>query len=279
MLPRALPAVLGVLLGLSLDAASAGSDPSDLNRAAALYHQARFDSARVRLETLLAETGWRRRDSLVLYQYLGMSSSRLGADSDAVDRFGRLLELDSLFQFPSNEDPAILRNFHAAREARHRSSARFAGPPAVGGAGMTVAGAGTGMPHRLSPPPPGGAPWPGPDRPETAPPSNPLLDAAAAGSGAPRKRMNLALGAVPLGGGWLARERTGHALTLGLLQGGGLLLSLYASRQQSQARDDRWGTEEGREADRMVRWQWVQAVSLSTAVGAYLFSIFASGGG
>ena len=39
------------------------------------------------------------------------------------------------------------------------------------------------------------------------------------------------------------------------------------------------GVEEGRETDAMVRWQWVQAVSLSTAVGAYLYSIFASGGG
>lgn len=110
---------------------------------------------------------------------------------------------------------------------------------------------------------------------EQAYPGDPLR--AHSTASAPR-RMNLALGAVPLGGGWLVRGKTTHALTLGLLQGGGMLLSLYASEQQTAARRDGRGLEEGREEDIMVRWQWVQAVSLSTALGAYLFSIFASGG-
>jgi hypothetical protein len=271
-----LTSVLGAFLSLAVHASGAAADPAALNHAASLYHQARFDSARARMESLLSDEGWRRRDSLMLYQYLGMASSRLGADADAVSRFGRLLELDSLFQFARNEDPDILRNFAAAREARRQAALPGESPRAAGSAVIPAPGAA--MPHRLdagTAREPAGleSALPG------APPPDPLRAASADGFGTPRKRMNLALGAVPLGGGWLARERTGHAVTLGLLQGGGALLSLYASQQLSRARNDRWGAEDGREVDMMVRWQWVQAVSLSTAVGAYLFSIFASGGG
>ncbi len=279
MRAHALTSVLGALLGLSVHAFGASADPSALHRAASLYHQGRFDSARARMESLLSDEGWRRRDSLTLFQYLGMASSRLGEDDAAVDRFGRLLELDSLFQFPRNEDPGILRNFRAAREARHRASAQVEGRSADGPAANP--GPGAAMTHRLVARTTAESAGTESSLPATAatPAADPLQEASAAGFGTPRERMNLALGAVPLGGGWLARNRTGHAVTLGLLQGGGLLLSLYASQQLSRARNDKWGAEEGREVDLMVRWQWVQAVSLSPAVGAYLFSIFASGGG
>lgn len=262
----ALVAALGLLRP-----AEAGSDPVDparpgdrerpgarpgseaLNQAAGLYHQARYDSSRVRLQALLAEGSWRRKDSLLIFQYLGMSWSRLGQDSAAQLRFQDLLGLDSLFRFPSNEDSGILRNFQAAREAR---SAPLAASPTP------------------SPPLPialaesaSASPGPAPDNPALAlirpPPEGP--------------KMTLALGAVPLGGGWLVRQRKSHGLTLGLLQVGGLLISVYASEMQNRAARDDYGTQDS-EMKASIGWQWTQRVSLSTAVGAYLFSIIAAGG-
>jgi hypothetical protein len=210
----------------------------------------------------------------MIFQYLGMASSRLGRDAEAVDRFGSLLAVDSLFRFPRNEDAAVLRNFRAAREARNSPvTVTPAVPPAA--------------PAPEDPAPAAAvAPDPGPAIPAAPapslaaaargavpPPDSPLRDRGGDG----RPAMNLAFGAVPFGGGWMARERMGYGLSLGLVQAGGLLLSIYASEMQSKAQDDREGLQPG-ERPAAVRWQWVQAVSLSTAVGAYFYSIFASGG-
>lgn len=264
----ALVAILGLIRQ-----AQAGSDPAGpekpgeleraedrrrseaLNQAAGLYHQAQYESSRMRLESLLAEGPWRRTDSLLIFQYLGMSWSRLGQDSAALLRFQDLLGLDSLFRFPSNEDGGILRNFQAAREVR---SSRLAASPTQ------------------TPPPPlpmalaesaSASPGPAPEKPALAliapPPEGP--------------KMTLALGAVPLGGGWLVRQRKSHGLTLGLLQAGGLLISIYASERQTRAARDDYGTQAS-ELNASIGWQWTQRVSLSTAVGAYLFSIIAAGG-
>jgi hypothetical protein len=89
--------------------------------------------------------------------------------------------------------------------------------------------------------------------------------------------MSLALGAVPLGGGWLARRRTSQGLVLGILQAGGFLLSVYASERQNRLYDDGYGLEP-HEVGEATGWQWVQRISLSTALGAYLYSLVASGG-
>lgn len=225
-----------------------------LNQAAALYHQAQYDSSRNALEALLAGGSWRKKDSLLIFQYLGMSWSRLGQDSAAILRFQELLGLDSLFRFPRNEEGSIIRNFQAARDARStRLTASRNPPPAQ--QSMTLA--------EPSSPTPG----PAPENPAatlmTPPPEGP--------------RMTLALGAVPLGGGWLARNRNSHGLTLGLLQAGGILISLYASEMQTRAEKDGYGTQPS-ERSASIGWQWTQRVSLSTAVGAYLFSIIAAGG-
>lgn len=247
---------LGAALGGPRSAAAA--DAAALQQSAGLYHQARYDDARAGLEGLLDQEGWRRRDSLMILQYLGMSYSRLGADSSAVSRFADLLAVDSLFRFPSNEEPGIRRNFQAARDAR---AARLAAASALVPPPAAV--------EPVDPPAPGEA--------ASALPPQPAVSMAAPASPS-RPPMSLALGAIPLGGGWLIRDRRYHGVGLALVQAGGILLSLYASDRQTRMRDDLHGIEDGRERDLMVRWQWVQGVSLSTAVGAYLFSIFASGG-
>lgn len=259
-MPRAaLLLALGAALGAAPSPAAAG-DAAALQQAAGLYHQARYDDARAGLEELMDQEGWRRRDSLMILQYLGMSYSRLGADSAAVSRFGDLLEVDSLFRFPSNEEAGIRRNFQAARKSRAARRAAASAAPAP-------------VPATDPAEPAAQAPAAG-----TASASPPPLAAAGVPDDPSRARMSLALGAVPLGGGWLIRKRRLHGVSLAMVQAGGILLSVYASGQQDRMREDLHGIEAGRERDLMVRWQWVQGVSLSTAVGAYLFSIFASGG-
>lgn len=267
--------VLLLLAALAAGAAgeTAAADPAALNRAAALYHEGRHDSARVRLESLLAESPSSRRDSLMLLQYLGMAHSRRGEDTAAVARFRELLSLDSLFRFPRNEDPAVARNFETARRERLAHVAGAAPKPIAGGP-MPVthvpAGAvGTvGTVGTIS-----AAPVAGPG----ARPLPPATAEAPLAVADPRPLpMSIALGAVPLGAGWLARGQTAHGAALGILQVGGLLLALHASSIQSGIQGDAYGLEAG-ERERATRWQWTQRISLSTALGAYLYSIIAAG--
>ena len=253
---RALPG-----MALFLAASAWGEPAGQINQAVVLYHQASYDSALGRMQTLLSTETLRKRDSLALYQYLGMAAARLGRDSAATTYFGGLLALDSLFQFPRNEDPAILAGFSRAQEIRRR-------PPAP----APVPAPSTADPASLSP-----SPVIDSVLPETPlarmgvqpPPSAP----------APfRPRMNLGYGLVPLGAGWLARKRFSEGMTLGILQAGGFFLSIYASELQSQEQRDGDGIYDRNQMERAERWQWVQRISLSTAMGAYLFSIIASAG-
>lgn len=258
-------ALAAVALGLAAllggPAGSTAADRAALQEAAVHYHQGRFDTARVRLAALLDAPGWRRRDSVVMLQYLGMSEARLGADSAATEHFAALLAADSLFRFARNEDAAVLRTFEAARDRRPASASPIAAEPAL-------------APVRPAETRNGGAPSPAGPQSDAVPAGDPL--AALAADPPPAAKMSLALGAVPLGGGWMARQRSAHGLTLGFLQAGGILLSLYASERQSGMQYDAHGLQES-ERGSAVGWQWVQGISLSTALGAYLFSLIASG--
>jgi hypothetical protein len=86
------------------------------------------------------------------------------------------------------------------------------------------------------------------------------------------------MGAIPLGGGWIFRGRKKQGWTLAILQAGGLALSFYASSQISAAERDADGIRDHAELGNELRWQWTQRVTLSVALGAYLFSLIASKG-
>jgi hypothetical protein len=212
----------------------------------------------------------KRRDSLILFQYSGMSAARLGRAAAAARDFGALLALDSLFQFPRNEDASVLEAFSRARAARSAPAA--ATPP---GAEATAPDPVT-APAGLPPAPPASSPAA----------RMVFADSGRAARSAPAdlaaetgpRRIGLGLGAVPLGGGWIARGRWSHGLVLGLLQAGGLALSLYASSRVSASEGDRYGIRDGSELSAVRKWQWTQRVALSTALGAYLFSLAASTG-
>lgn len=260
-----------------------------LNPAAAFYHQGRLDSALARLESLKSQGPWRHKDSVTLFQYLGMASARLGREDSAVAYFSRLLELDSLFQFPTNENPQVLRAFakadgrrpdrQVAAESRsvaedgtvaEGESAAESGRAAKGDSTLAMSiGPGSGA-HSPVPAPAG---------------RFSLVDSCAPGAGdregsrSPQHgRIGLAMGALPFGAGWFAGRRTGHGVALGLLQAGGLALSVYASGRQSREQGDAYRVMDEEELSSVRSWQWVQRVSLSTALGAYLFSLIASAG-
>lgn len=241
-----------------------------INKVAAYYHQGRFDSAMVLLGAMKSEGPWKRRDSLAYFQYSGMASSRLGHDSEAVVHFGGLLGLDSLFQFPRNEDPQVLKDFGRAQETkRNRDAAVRAEAAAIASAAIAVPAA-VAVPAAL---------------PESAaaPDSATAFSFAASGSLPPRApagtgKIGLAYGSLPLGTGWFLRHRVKQGLVLGLLQGGGLALSLYASHRVSREEGDFFAIRDDGEKSSVDRWQLVQRVSLSAALGAYLFSLIASAG-
>jgi hypothetical protein len=271
-----------------------------VKEAALFYHQGLFDSSLARLEAVKTQGNLKRRDSLSLFQYLGMASARLGREPAAVGYFGSLLGLDSLFQFPRNEDPDVLRAFSRAREERTAPAALSSLSPlpptastAIGNSGIpnppaapstgpvqdsltprTLAAAGTAGPGPgillVSTSPSSASsgsliPLSGPN-----PPDNPSLRAP--------PPIGFAMGALPLGTGWFARNKVKHGFVLGLLQAGGIALSIYASDRQSREQSDAFEVEDRNEASTLQKWQWVQRVSLSTAVGAYLFSLIASTG-
>jgi hypothetical protein len=84
------------------------------------------------------------------------------------------------------------------------------------------------------------------------------------------------MGAVPLGGGWLAEGHYKQGLALAFFQIGGAALSLYASSRITAEEKDLYGIQNDRELGNVHKWQWTQGVALSTAVGAYLYSLIAS---
>ena len=266
------------LAALAWSASPVAAD-STVKQGAGLYHQGRYDSATAILESCLGQGQLKRRDSLALFQYLGMASARLGKPDAARERFRTLLTLDSLFQFPRNEDPAVLDAFARARAEKAAPAAipepaAVIAPPvaAVPPAGAPIAAPATAPAAKLSFADSGtGLAAATPELRTALPPPDRITPETG------RRGIGLAMGAVPLGGGWLARSKIKHGATLALLQAGGIALSMYASGQISSRSGDAYGTQES-ELDSVHGWQWVQGVSLSTAVGAYLFSLIASTG-
>lgn len=273
--------ILAFLLGLAWVAQGAprANLSAELNRAAGLYYQARYDSALATLEGLLGGGPWKRRDSLSLYQYLGMSSARLGRDSTAAGYFSSLLSLDSLFRFPKNEDAAVLAAFAHAREkrlSRAPTPVTSVLPSDPDSAGDDAAEPAASHDFQAAPTPaPAVAAAPATSlSPATAPAR---ASASALDGSAPHRPMTLAYGAIPFGGGWFARNRYRSGLSLGILQAAGLVLSMYASEMQSRDQNDSYGLR-APEVNGAEGWQWTQRITLSIAVGAYLYSIFASKG-
>lgn len=264
----------------SIAAAAAAHAGPCLKQAAALYHQGRYDSALSVLSACSPEAV-KRRDSLALFQYSGMAEARLGRAAEAASDFRALLSLDSLFQFPRNEDSSVLAAFARAREP---ATMEPAGPAsAEGAAAVAFAHAGGGREAGKAAVPEAGfaaipkSPSPSPDPEPFAPPMETFRTApGAAPAPYPRPHgIGLAMGAIPFGGGWLARGQYKHGLALAVLQAGGLALSLYASSRNTAIKNDRFGVLESEE-QRSRGWRLTQGISLSTALGAYLFSLFAS---
>ncbi|MEO6098054.1 MAG: hypothetical protein ABIW76_21290 [Fibrobacteria bacterium] len=267
-------ALLAVLVAIPVRGAA-------IKEAAGFYHQGLFDSSLACLKAVKAEGHLKHRDSLSLFQYLGMASARLGREPEAVGHFGSLLGLDSLFQFPRNEDSAVLRAFSRARERRTAPLADAApgqdtlkpqplpAAPLKNGSGPGILLASSSPSSAPTSPSSTsadiGIPLTGPN-----PPDTPAL----------RKPppIGFTMGALPLGAGWFARDKVKHGLVLGLLQAGGIALSIYASDRQSREQRDIFQVQNRDEAADLEKWQLVQRVSLSTAVGAYLFSLIAASG-
>ncbi len=218
-----------------------------LNAGINFYYQNKFDSALLVLKSfkLNSDSGFSisEKDSVSLFQYLGMASAKLGKDSLATENFSHLLLLDSLFRFPRNEDPAILHAFHLAQnKIQTKSQGKNKGPLV---------------------------------------PENSLDNVTPGGlSPAPvtiiHQKVGFVYGAIPLGLGWALRNRKKPALALGILQVGGLFLSYYASERQNKSQRDANLIHDAEELDRINQWQWTQRLSLTTALGAYLYSIIAS---
>lgn len=280
-----------VLLPALAAAPFARPEPS-LKQAAALYHQGLYDSTLTILDACRSGS-LKRRDSLALLQYSGMASARLGRGDEAAAEFRILLGLDSLFQFPRNEDSTILAAFAQAQEEREIGDTEgpadtggaldAARPPArdEGAAPATVAMAQAGpagvLPVRAAAPARNLVPIPAYPGPEGAPggsgsfPASPGTDRRPQGGG-----IGLALGAIPLGAGWLSEGRYKQGLAMAFLQAGGAALSLFASSRISALEGDPYKIQDKSELDAVKGWQWTQRVALSTALGAYLFSLIAS---
>jgi hypothetical protein len=249
-----------LVLWSALAAAGTPSGPS-LKQAATLYHQGLYDSALTILEACRSGT-LKRRDSLALFQYSGMASARLGRDDEASEDFRSLLALDSLFQFPRNEDSAVLAAFAHAREPLAsaqpgRDSARTVAAPQPPVASLADAGPAAALPVTARLPP--------------------LPDAIGA-SGPRQPGVGLAMGAIPFGAGWLAKGRTKQGWALAVLQAGGLALSLYSSSRMTAAERNGDGIHDHAQLQSELGWQWTQRVTLSIALGTYLFSLIASRG-
>jgi hypothetical protein len=276
----------GLFLCAALAAAPLHAGPG-LKEAVALYHRGHYDSALAALEAARPAIA-KRRDSLSLFQYSGMASARLGRADLATADFGILLALDSLFQFPRNEDPAILDAFAKAKGPRSgRTGAADAASPeipprggdTIGAARLAYAGNGSGAGLAVGANLPAGGLVPIPSYPGSGSPADGASPFGPGHTGGePRgSGIGLAMGAIPLGGGWLAEGRYGKGLALAVLQIGGTALSLYASSRITAEEKDLYGIQNERELGTVRRWQWTQGVALSTALGSYLYSLIASG--
>jgi hypothetical protein len=201
-----------------------------------------------------------------------MASARLGRGDEATANFRILLDLDSLFQFPRNEDSAILESFAKAQALRNGK----AGEGAASGGGS---GGGSGGALSMHANLPASEPVPTPAFPGSRLPggeSNPFGSGGEPARGQRGSGIGMALGAIPIGAGWLAEGRYKQGLALAFLQIGGTALSLYASSRITAEAKDLYGIQDERERGIVLKWQWTQGLALSTAMGSYLYSLIAS---
>jgi hypothetical protein len=295
----------GLAFWFALAVAPLHAEPG-LKEAASLYHRGRYDSSLAVLDAyrpMLAK----RRDSLSLFQYSGMASARLGRAEEATADFRVLLDLDSLFQFPRNEDAAILASFAEAQTLRTGQTERIAVAPAQGtpvsspnGASnrsangalpgslignsaeatrLATAGDGSvaALPVRADLK--DGRLVPIPSYPGTSTPSgesNPLAPGGMTARGPQGSGIGIAMGALPLGGGWLVEGHYKQGFALAFFQISGLAVSLYASSRITAEKRDVYGIQNEKELGNVQRWQWTQGIALSTALTSYLYSLIAS---
>jgi hypothetical protein len=264
--------ITALLMASTVSVFSMTNDKLILNQAVALYHQSNYDSALLRLQGLQSKGPWKRRDSLSLFQYLGMAAAKVGNDSASLGYFSRLLQIDSLFQFPKNEDAVILKTFSQAQELRVSTPNLFqANRPKPNqefnfrskDLDSSVAAHNSTLDFNVPV--------------KTSLNLSPMETSPAKNIPQPPK-IGLAYGALPLGMGWMVKNRMKTGLALAALQASGLLISVYASEMQSREQGDSWGTQNEREKALTEKYQWIQRISLSTAMGAYLFSLIASAG-
>jgi hypothetical protein len=246
---------------------------SNLNLAVTLYQQGLYDSSLHQLETLALEIQWKHRDSLCIIQYLGMASAKLGMDSTATVYFSKLLELDSLFQFPKNEDTHILSNFQKAQEMLvvQQNAVPLLEPEPI----EPIEPLGPIEPIQTLAPI---APLTSVTQSKELSPDSTFRSDVLITRASKTGKIGLAYGALPLGSGWIVKKRVKTGLGLGALQATGLFLSGYASYMQSRGQGDGFGVRDERERATMEKWQWTQRIALSTALGAYIFSLIASVG-
>lgn len=221
-----------------------------LNLAVSHYHQGNYSLACTELDSLRNQANATHRDSITLYQYLGMASTQAGLDSNAVQYFSLLIQIDSLFQFPRNEDPRILQNFSRALQI-----------PAASKIGLLATPLPTSNMENQNL---------NPSLNQTLPkPASIILPSST-------NKIGFTYGAIPLGGGWIMQNKNVKGWTLGLLQVTGLALSIYASEMQSDLQNDFDAIQNNAEKTTLKQWQWTQRISLSTALGTYLYSIFSA---
>ncbi len=253
-----------------------------IRRAAGLYHRGAFDSTLAILHELEGTGPWKKRDSLAWLQYSGMASARLGRDSAATVYFTGLLSKDSQFQFPRNEDSLVMAAFLSAvtgdsGNAEDSIAVSRSSLPSGSDAGTTARPT---NPVSVVFQTQGKA-----DRPiETASSSRDTQASKPVAAGATNRfdgsghRVGFAYGALPLGAGWVARGKVKSGIAFGILEVGGLAFSIFASEMQTRINRQEFGVRDSRDLSGQNGWQWAQRATLSTALGAYLFSIIAASG-
>ncbi len=215
---------------------------ANINAAVNDFYNMNFQKSWDVLDSLKNNASLSKTDSIEIFQYLGMNAAKLGQDSLAVDHFYQLLLLDSLWQFPENEDESILKDFKVAKESYEEEQDIKPEPLKLTAAEVAS--------HPL--------------KIEISPSKNAI------------KMINLGDGLIPLGLGWVAKKRFKSGIAYGLLEGGGALLSIFASMRQDQIDKDKYGIMNQSELNKSQQWQFTQRLSFSVALGAYLISVLAT---
>lgn len=229
---------------------------SSLEKSLEFFNNGDILAAKPILDSLSNAEGQSHQDSLLIWQYLGMCNSLIGLDKPALSAFSQLLKMDSTWRLPSNEDRRILRLFEKALKDLHTEKAETI-KPALNLPRDTVSqrsSARDSLAQAL----------------QIELPVSSLTEAKK-----PLKKMDLSHGLIPLGIGWVIQSHPKTGLAYGMLQLGGLAVSIYASSRQSTIKNDGNGIEYEEQND-VRRWQLVQQISLSTSVITYLSSVLLS---